>query len=81
MKMLPPIDPTNGVNIFDYQTITSLAATKTPEEYARFAVPLIRRDRYMSSANKVRATAIQAANREQREYLEAALMREKDKTG
>ena len=71
-----PADESVNLNAY----ISSLAATKTPEEYARFTVPLIRRDRYMSSTNKVRTTAIQAGNREQREYLEAALKREKDKT-
>ena len=53
--------------------ISSLAATKTPVEYARLMMPLIHRDRYMSSTTDVRTAALQAANREQRDFLEAEL--------
>ena len=55
--------------------ISSLAATKSRDEYARLAAELIRRDSHQSHTAKAYSTAIQLANKEQREALEAEIKR------
>lgn len=55
--------------------ITSLAATKTPDEFAYITTALVRRDGLMSSTNRVYATAAQIASKEQRNALDAELRR------
>ena len=55
--------------------ISSLAATKTCDEYARLAADLIRRDSRQSHTAKAHSTAIRLANKEQREALKAEVKR------
>ena len=55
--------------------MSSLAAIKTPDEFARLTADLIRRDSHQSHATMAYSTAIQLANEEQRDALEAELER------
>ena len=61
--------------------MTSLAATATPAEFTAAALPLIRSDSWNSFASQVYASAVGAANTEQRAHLEAEIQRQKIKTG
>ena len=60
--------------------MTSLAATATPAEFTAAALPLIRSDSWQSFASQVYASAVGAANTEQRAHLEAEIQRQKIKT-
>ena len=55
--------------------ISALAATTTPEDFAEAMVPLLRHDSYASFTQKVYATAIRVANRQQKAQLTAAITR------
>ncbi len=61
--------------------MTSLAATATPEEFTAAALPLIRRDTWRSFVTQAYASAIRAANEDQRAHLEAEIQRQKIQTG
>lgn len=60
--------------------ITSLAVCSTPEEFATATIPLLRRDSYESFANKVYATVIKAASKEQRVHLDEEIARQNIRT-
>ena len=53
--------------------ISSLAEVKTPEEYAKVVIPLLRRDSYTSFCNKVYSLAVKHSNKEQENALKAAI--------
>lgn len=61
--------------------MASLAATSTPEEFARIAVPLIRRDSRQSFTTGAYASAVRAATEAQRAHLEAEIRRQNIRTG
>ncbi len=56
--------------------ITSLAATKQPDDYAMMTIPLLRKDSYESFSNKVYSIAMKAANKEQQKYLKAEIKKQ-----
>ncbi len=60
--------------------LTSLATTKTPEEFTESALPLIRRDVFDSFANKVYSSAISVANEDQKSCLKKEVERQKIRT-
>jgi hypothetical protein len=60
--------------------MTSLAATATPEEFTTTALPLLRRDSWQSFSTQAYPSAIRAADKAQREYLEAEIKRQKIRT-
>ena len=49
--------------------VLSLAKVKTPEEYAKVVIPLIKRDSYSSFCNQVYSVAVKHGNKEQSKYL------------
>ena len=49
--------------------VLSLAKVKTPEEYAKVVIPLIKRDSYSSFCNQVYSVAVKHGNQEQSKYL------------
>lgn len=49
--------------------VLSLAKIKTPEEYAKVVIPLIKRDSYMSFCNQVYSVAVRHGNKEQSKSL------------
>lgn len=49
--------------------LTASAKVKAPEEYARIALPLIKRDSYSSFCHKVYSEATKAGDKEQVKYL------------
>ena len=53
--------------------ILSLAAVKTPEEYATVVIPLLKRDSYTSFCNKVYSLAVKHSNKEQANALKVAV--------
>ena len=53
--------------------ILSLAAVKTPEEYATVMIPLLKRDSYTSFCNKVYSLAVKHSNKEQENALKVAV--------
>jgi hypothetical protein len=53
--------------------ISSLAEVKTPEEYTKIVIPLIKRDSYASFCNKVYSLALKHSNKEQEKYLMEAI--------
>ncbi|MEO0756422.1 MAG: hypothetical protein AAFY78_06060 [Cyanobacteria bacterium J06648_16] len=53
--------------------ISSLAEVKTPEEYTKIVMPLIKRDSYMSFCNKVYSLAVKHSNKEQEKTLKVAI--------
>ena len=55
--------------------VLSLAATKSPEEYAKMTISIIRRDSYESFCNKVYAKVIRAANKDQQNFLRSEIER------
>jgi hypothetical protein len=61
--------------------LKALAATATPEEFTKAALPIIQRDGWHSFANKAYASAMQAANPQQKAHLQAELERKKIRTG
>jgi len=60
--------------------ISSLAEVKTPEEYTKVVVPLIKRDSHMSFCNKVYSVAVRHGNKEQKTYLKSEIKNKKIKT-
>jgi len=56
--------------------IKSLATTKEPEEYAKMAIPLLRRDSYESFSHKVYSITLKSANKEQQKNLKAEIKRQ-----
>ncbi len=56
--------------------MASLAATTSPQQFAEKAIPLIRRDSRQSLATRAYASAIRAADEEQRAHLEAEVQRQ-----
>src|SRR3990172_8077449 len=61
--------------------MAALAATSTPEEFTRTALPLIRRDSRQSFAKGAYASATSAATPVQRAHLELEIVRQKIRTG
>jgi len=61
--------------------LSSLSAISTPEEYANGAIPLIKKDSYESFHNKVYATAIRIADKDQKAYLKNEVKKRKISTG
>ncbi|MGK7905708.1 MAG: hypothetical protein AB4040_00560 [Synechococcus sp.] len=53
--------------------ISSLAEIKTPDEYTKIVIPLIKRDSYASFCNKVYLLAIKYSNKEQEKSLMEAI--------
>lgn len=64
-----PGDEQNFLNAY----ISSLAAVKTPEEYTRIVIPLLKRDSYTSFCNKVYSLAMKHSNKEQENALKVAI--------
>ncbi|MBI4321454.1 MAG: hypothetical protein HY675_23420 [Chloroflexi bacterium] len=60
--------------------MASLAATSTPEEFARVALPLIRRDSQQSFTTGAYSSAVRAATEVQRAHLEAEIQRQNLRT-
>ena len=60
--------------------LTSLSAISTPEEYAKKALPLIRRDAIDSFCNKVYSTATKLANEPQKTLLKKEVKKQGVKT-
>ncbi len=60
--------------------LSSLSASSTPEEYANGAIPLIKRDSYESFHNKVYATAVKIANKDQKTFLKMEVKKQKIRT-
>ena len=60
--------------------LTSLAATTNASEFTEVALPLIKDDSFSSGANKVYASAIAVANKEQKELLKKEVQARKIKT-
>ena len=60
--------------------LSSLSAISTPEEYANGAIPLIKRDSYEFFHNKVYATAIRIADKDQKAYLKNEVKKRKIRT-
>lgn len=60
--------------------MASLAATSTPEEFARIALPLIRRDSRQSFTTGAYSSAVRAATEVQRAHLEAEIQRQNLRT-
>ena len=60
--------------------ISSLAEVKTPEEYTKVVIPLLKRDSYTSFCNKVYSLAVKHSNKEQENALKAAIKEQKVKT-
>ncbi len=56
--------------------ITSLAATKQPDDFAMMTIPLLRNDSYESFSNKVYSIAMKAANKEQQRHLRAEIKKQ-----
>ena len=56
--------------------ITSLAATKQPDDFAMMTIPLLRNDSYESFSNKVYSIAMKAANKEQQKHLKAEIKKQ-----
>ena len=61
--------------------LSSLAATKSPEEFTDAVVPLARRDSYESFANRVYTSANRVASKKQNSHLRAELKRQNIATG
>jgi len=57
--------------------IASLAAVKSPEEYAKATVPLLRKDSYESFSNRVYSIAINAASKDQQKCLKVEISKHK----
>ncbi|MFM7528956.1 MAG: hypothetical protein ACKO63_10825 [Nodosilinea sp.] len=53
--------------------ISSLAEVKTPEEYTKIVIPLIKRDSYMSFFSKVYSLALKHGNKQQEKSLMEAI--------
>lgn len=60
--------------------MTSLAATMTPEEFTKAAIPLIKRDSWHSMAAQAYESALRVANEEQRARIEAEVQRQEIRT-
>ena len=56
--------------------VLSLAKVKTPEEYAKVVIPLIKRDSYSSFCNKVYSLAVRHGNKEQSKYLKDEIQKQ-----
>lgn len=56
--------------------MTSLAATKSPEEFTAAVLPFVRRDSYHSFADRVYTSANRVASKEQKSHLRAELKRQ-----
>ncbi len=61
--------------------ISSLAATKSPEEFTAIVLPFVKRDSYHSFADKVYTSANRFASKEQKAHLNAELKRQQIPTG
>jgi len=57
--------------------IASLAAAKSPEDYAKATIPLLRKDSYESFSNKAYSIATKAANKDQQKCLKAEIQKQK----
>jgi len=55
--------------------LTALAATTTPEEFAKVVVPLAQQDSWQSFYGRVYETAVRVANDAQKEQLDAEIQR------
>ena len=60
--------------------LSSLAAISNPEEYAKDAIPLVKRDSYEWFHNKVYVSAIKIANEDQKVYLKMEVKKQKIRT-
>lgn len=60
--------------------ISSSAACSTPKEFTTAMIPLLRHDSYGSFANNVYATALKAANVEQKAHLKTEITRQNIRT-
>jgi hypothetical protein len=60
--------------------LSSLAAISKPEEYAKDAIPLVKRDSHESFHNKVYVSAIKIANEDQKVYLKTEVKKQKIRT-
>ncbi|MFO7971503.1 MAG: hypothetical protein R6U40_07115 [Desulfobacterales bacterium] len=60
--------------------LSSLSVTSTPEKYANGAIPLIKRDSYESFRNKVYATAVKVADKDQKAFLKTEVKKQQIKT-
>ncbi|MGB3671822.1 MAG: hypothetical protein WA984_17050 [Phormidesmis sp.] len=60
--------------------ISSLADVKTPEEYTKVVIPLLKRDSYTSFCNKVYSLAVKHSSKAQESTLKAAVKEQKIKT-
>lgn len=60
--------------------ISSLAEVKTPEEYTKVVIPLLKRDSYTSFCNKVCSLAVKRSSKEQESTLKAAIKEQNIKT-
>ena len=66
--------------IFLKAFLTSLAALKNAKGFTEVALPLIRRDSFMSFANKVYAFATKVANKDQKAFLVEEVKRQNVRT-
>ena len=60
--------------------LSSLSVTSTPEKYANGAISLIKRDSYESFRNKVYATAVKVADKDQKAFLKTEVKKQQIKT-